>query len=367
MNVKLVKIVMATHNYNNYKSIEEFAVWELRESLSHIEPTTLSRSMSKNQKSEVDYIVASVLSTNLVDWTSLTLLQEASIQRALIDNGYEIRCYALDIFPTSVTELLGLLIQSTCSESKVVSKSIWITMNNYSGSAIAVVTVGYIAFFFDIYLLLTAILVSHLLSYITQILDHDWCTHRYILPKNSIINILCRAWIMIMTHDPNTFPAIHMAHHVHWLNDKDPIHTNVTSSGQLASLLNVICSFPSLTPAALTKPNAKLQIGLLLLTYVTIWIVFGFTYVVYFCFLSKLWHNALTLIPDITLYALKKQQNFPWLWPLILRDAWHYEHHIKYHHKHYPKIEDLFHGPSWLKYLNFEYYFMKLFFKGRKD
>lgn len=63
----------------------------------------------KNKDKQVKEIVDSVLGNIDLDWSGLSIIDEAEIQRQLRNNGWEIQCYDLNIFPTNTTDLKKLL------------------------------------------------------------------------------------------------------------------------------------------------------------------------------------------------------------------------------------------------------------------
>jgi hypothetical protein len=63
----------------------------------------------KNKDKQVKEIVDAVLGDINLDWTGLSIIDEAEIQRQLRNNGWEIKCYNLNIFPTNTADLRGLL------------------------------------------------------------------------------------------------------------------------------------------------------------------------------------------------------------------------------------------------------------------
>jgi hypothetical protein len=63
----------------------------------------------KDRDKQVKAIVDSVLGNEDLAWTDLSIIDEAEIQRQLRNNGWEIRCYDLNIFPTNTVDLRRLL------------------------------------------------------------------------------------------------------------------------------------------------------------------------------------------------------------------------------------------------------------------
>jgi hypothetical protein len=58
----------------------------------------------------IDRIVGSILYNSEIWWDDLSIVAEAIIQRRLLDNGYEIKCYGMNSFPKNSQALLSELI-----------------------------------------------------------------------------------------------------------------------------------------------------------------------------------------------------------------------------------------------------------------
>ena len=65
----------------------------------------ISRQTFANRDAEVNEIVSSILANKDMTWKELSIIDEAVIQKKLRDNGINLKCFGLDIFPRSVKEL----------------------------------------------------------------------------------------------------------------------------------------------------------------------------------------------------------------------------------------------------------------------
>jgi hypothetical protein len=63
----------------------------------------------KNRDNEVAQIVKDTIGNNYRSWNQLSIIDEAEIQRQLRNNGWEIKCYNLNIFPSNTKDLKKLL------------------------------------------------------------------------------------------------------------------------------------------------------------------------------------------------------------------------------------------------------------------
>ena len=64
-----------------------------------------------NKDAVCDKIVNSIATNELFDWStiSLSILDEAWIQKSLSDKGIQIKCYKLNTFPTNSKDFQPLL------------------------------------------------------------------------------------------------------------------------------------------------------------------------------------------------------------------------------------------------------------------
>ena len=85
-------------NFNLKNEFDDFiTIWKLKQQYLIDEHNTI-----KN-------IVKSIITNTLYTWTKLNILSEAMVQKRLRDEGFEIKCYNLNTFPTNSIELYQLL------------------------------------------------------------------------------------------------------------------------------------------------------------------------------------------------------------------------------------------------------------------
>lgn len=373
----LAKIILDTHNWNNKNTIEEFEPWELRESLSYVMDLDLFLDDREIDTVE-DQVHQTIAGIPTVEFENYILTQ-ALIQQRLRQHGIEIKCFGLNEFPKTSDQLIPLLDKS--KKSKVTTQYFkskrWIKNNLLV--MMAVTTVVYNVFFFDLALLTTGIIVGYILHFVLQILEHDWWMHQYIVPKNIYLERFLKNILYFSLGNIEVQRASHMHHHHYWNTKKDYLNTMILSNkyGHLfGTTSDAVTADYTLYQRVLQKGNRKLekenkfskfasknQKLLLASVCLACLILFGLPIMINICFIAILWHKVWGAMPDVAFYIAKRQDNFPWLWPIMLRDGWHKFHHIKYKITDYEKIEDLFPGPNWLKYINFEYYLMKCFFR----
>lgn len=81
-----------------------------RTNVQYIEEEWNKRQFFKNKDKEISNIVQAVLQGKDLTWEPLSIVDEAEVQKQLRDNGKEIKCYQLNVFPTSSQELNKLLV-----------------------------------------------------------------------------------------------------------------------------------------------------------------------------------------------------------------------------------------------------------------
>ena len=79
--------------------------------ISSIHETWLSKQMHINKDKQILDIVKALINQQELDWSdwNLTFIDEAVIQRKLLDNNISIKCWKLNDFPTNTKKLLPLL------------------------------------------------------------------------------------------------------------------------------------------------------------------------------------------------------------------------------------------------------------------
>lgn len=92
------------------RNISDFADINIRENnLTMITEQWNQTQIYRNADTKVKQIINSILSDQQIEWTKLTLFEEAFIQYYLMEFGYEIRCYNLDELPNNSADLKKLL------------------------------------------------------------------------------------------------------------------------------------------------------------------------------------------------------------------------------------------------------------------
>ncbi len=358
-------------------AIEELELWELREAVSYVVdlPLFLTKKRLEQAKRQTTRIV-----NNTPCSLSSDILVQALIQQLLRIRGIEIKCWNLNQFPKSSKQLAVLLERSRSKQIQFWYHQLRNKLKTYQFVLILAAVIVYNIVAFNPTLLFSGILFAYVMHFVLQVVEHDYFNHRYIVPKNPTIARCLEILCLFSLGNIEFIRASHMNHHTKWNTKDDQIHILASSNkwGHLfatesrsltvrqTSDLNALAEKTNnklARKSVLHQFASKNQSLLLMFLSIATLLVFGLAVMINFMFMSILWHRVFGAMPDVAFYIADKQKNFPWLYPIMLRDSYHKFHHEKFESSNYQSIEDLFPGPKWLKYLNFEYYLMKGFFK----
>jgi hypothetical protein len=223
------------------------------------------------------------------------------------------------------------------------------------------------------------LLVSAIITYVfwasVEIIKHEYLEHRYIVPKNEILTYIID--IVICMSYPGSYVNrtdwinSHMFHHKYWKSDRDLLTAQLVGPG----LLKGLGKFKPLakpTPENLEKwlvlhPTfpwifkylREIEYALIILFIMS----FGLEYFLYIVIIPPVVKSILDLQHDW--YMVKFGERDYWfMFPLSLNQSWHLYHHINF--RHIPTTwDEVFNGPTWVKYFNIQYYVARLLCKLR--
>lgn len=340
--------------------------WAIREALSYWIKTPNYRTIkhiSKHILNKADYT-----------WEQLNLLDQALLIRRIRYHGYEVESVA--VLPTSAQEFHKLLKKISLKEQL---KNKWHDWNIYGRIydvfdnylCLTAIIIGLI-YYNNFTLLLAGLAVTWILWALLEIIKHEYFEHRYVVPKNALIGYL--ADLILYAFTPkiyiNKAQAIreHNYHHLYWKTDRDEFIQKVRSA-----------AIPGLDdPMFLVQPNEKNMNKLLaeytygkfiikhlvklrLLFSLAVVVFVGVEYFVYLVLLPVILKTVLEYQHDLYIDRFG-ERDYWWLWPISLNQAWHLEHHMTF--KYRPQSwDDIFRGPKLFRYLNPQYYFIRLLFR----
>jgi hypothetical protein len=233
---------------------------------------------------------------------------------------------------------------------------------------------------------LWALLVAYILCNCITITIHEYWVHDLITPKNRLVgfifdyfgHILYNANRMVWRYN-------HTYHHIHWKTDKDldKIHKlapwwlyqlfAISYLGKpSASYTNVLADYEQnwityretnlkkLLPESAFLEKYKTQI--VYSSHLLVILLFGLTNWVFF-FLLQIWlfqhyiRGFNELVTHYNQLTREEEVDHPLLFLICCGTAYHKTHHYN--------RNMIVLGPSWVKYFNIQYYFIKLFYRLR--
>ena len=348
------------------KSISTLSRGELREALSlylwEFTPSTLITS-----------IITSIVKNVNQTWelNDLTLVDVAVLQKLLRDQGYELDM--VDHYPTSTDQLIKLLNKSPLGQRiKNLYYNIIKKIKTFYHYYLILMLAG-LMYFNNWSLLLLSLLITYVSWTFLEIAKHDYLEHNNIAPKNLvmkyIIDIILYITSPMIYVDKSGLIKLHVEHHKYWKTEKDAFSYIVGNE-------LVVGGAKSFNPIG--KPNPENFAKLLKEYPQAPWLIkylreFEIVLAILFVanFGVELFFYAI-LLPLILKPFLESQhdwyiikfgeRNYWFLFPLTWNQSWHYTHHTVYGKKN-RSWDDIFFGPRWVRYINPQYYFARLFFK----
>lgn len=250
-----------------------------------------------------------------------------------------------------------------------------LTILNYAVSSLLVL-VG-LLYFNNWDLLIWALIMSCVLLNCITITVHEGWSHGYILPKNRIVGAIIDYITYIFFNTSRLrWQFLHKHHHKFWKCKEDWDQFGVDHTPWFLYLVFLYRTAP---PAEITKEFSKFDqyytenlqlltvesrflekyyVPLNVITHLVILTIFGAETYFYFLFfqvwmLIRLFKLFTEILPH-SHKTLEDEADMPFLFILCGGIAYHTSHHRN-------KNQIIF-GKGWLKYINIQYYFTKLFF-----
>ena len=376
---EFLKFSLSIHYNRSFTDLEQ---WEQREviSLFHSELLFI--------KPAIKLIVDNILKNIDYTWDTLSIVDEAVIQRELRMAGYELNCYKLNILPTSVTELREYCVMHTTTTT---TKSY---QNNKLIDNVSSVLVDYQYLIITIFLIIMlytdyiniigGIVIGYIITAILSFFMHEYAQHdsRYgssdlkitIKPLfNWIFHIIAYLYMPVLTQSTVTGDIrSHILHHKIWKTDNDGIMASIKDNwfkhlcnpgrradiNESPELLHTINMSAYKSKWLFNNFLVKNRIYILSIIHLMVILIFGMTaYLSYFIF--PIWYFVIIVGATTDFYFHSTYQNrtppkdAPW-WtvPIWFTLTYHISHHAK------PNV--LFFGNSWIKYINLQYWIFLL-------
>jgi hypothetical protein len=204
---------------------------------------------------------------------------------------------------------------------------------------------------------------------VSLIVHYDW-SHSYLVPKNKVFKFILNIF-GYLTALPGTSPRlfwkhVHAIHHRNWKDpEKDYLQWELNHNHWVRYLFTVSArntQHGSNWSNGLTREPTFFEqhFNLVIVTlHVFLFLLLGFKYYFYFVLL-QVWafdrQMALVgeILPHVNKLAREDERDLPWLFLYYGESAYHVSHH------RHPLEFNL--GKGWLKYLNIQYYFVRLFY-----
>lgn len=366
--------------------------WEQRDLLSH----SINLSVTKTEELLITTIVTNLINKTDYSWdhTSLSLVAEAKLQRALRLRGHNLQCCDLNIFPQSIQQLLQY-IDSHSLQLQIIANLKFAKDHIYSILLYAYFKIFYFVFFIVTStlgiastILILALLgwthninyfwyalgIGYVLSNCMTMVIHEYWVHQQLRPKNRIVGFVFDYIGHLLVSDRISWVYAHSYHHIHWKSPQDiEVTTMLTNSwiyylagaspvhGNIAHASSIEARRESETNRLLPESKflQKYIVELTIITHLVLLLIFGFTAYVYFV-LFQIWlfHKYIVGFNELVTHYNNKtreeEADIPYLFPICCGTAYHKSHHAL--------SDSIILAPGKLKYLNIQYYFVKLFY-----
>ena len=368
---KYLTMQIDTANWGG-KPFDEYARWEQREILSY----------SDIDNSPNFELVNKIAANKITTWANLTLEDEALVQKLLRNRGIDLICYDLNQFPTTL-ESLQSHTTTLPTEQKLkikyfqTMKYVNELINSIPLQLVCVIA-GLLYFQFDLigYALIEAYIVCNCLV----VVGHMGWSHRYVTPKNKLISMILSLIGVVFWHETTKSARLHwtcrhLYHHKEWRKEEDDVQGNLAENHWLVYLfLNMKINnknnklaesfvadlnptyLKSLDKFSLFIENNYTKVFLTL--HIILLALLGLKYYFFFVFL-QIWINKIysLFFGEIVAHpgsaTRQTEKDHPKLFLICPEYAYHASHHRK---------NALILGPRLLKYINIQYYFIRLFY-----
>lgn len=366
------------HNLTDFNQFVNWFKTYSSEDINTAEPWLIREALSywfkqPNYK-RINYISRMILGKADSQLPVLSAEDQALLLRRLRYYGYDVK--PANDLPSNTAEFRQILTKlslKTTVKNKWHDWNIYGQIYNIFDNYLCLVTIVLgLVYYHNLLLLAYGLAVTWVLWALLEIVKHEYFEHRYVVPKNAVIAYL--ADVLLYAFTPKIYidkaQAVreHNYHHLYWKTDKDEFIQKVRSS-----------LIPGLDdPMFLITPNDK-NMSRLLVDYTwgkflirhlvkfrlvftaLIILMFGMEIFIYLVLLPVILKTVLEYQHDLYIDRFG-EKDYGWLWPIALNQAWHLEHHRTFKYK--PQSwDDLFRGPKVFKYLNPQYYFIRLFFR----
>lgn len=367
-------------------------IWEQRDLLSH----KINLTVTKNEQLLITAIVSSIINKTELTWnrSALSIVAEAKLQQTLRLRGYELFCNNLNNLPESCQELLQYVadyswhLQRTTNLNFIKYSTYSIVSNIYTNIfnnifpivsstrhiTSTILIIALLVWINNLTFLLYALIVGYAISNCMTLVVHEYWVHQQMQPKNRAIGFIFDYLGHLLIHDKIAWIYAHRYHHQYWKTSKDvevtamldygwfyyfvsasPVHGHAAHQQAIESEKN--------SKIAQELPESQFLIqhaeGITIISHLLFLLAFGLSIYVYFL-LFQVWifHKYIIFFNEMVTHynhrSAQEEKDIPWLFPICCGTAYHKSHHVL--------SSSIIIGPGRLKYLNIQYYFIKLFY-----
>lgn len=330
--------------------------WQLREALSFYIATP-------NVTDRIANIVQAVKTKSPLIYSPLTFIEQATLQRVLRDNNYEL--LAEDVLPNNTKDLkVSKITIAKQLKYNLVDRVLRyvhsINLEFLSNYKWVMAYLAAILYYQSWVMLGWSIVIGFLVWMFVDFARHEYMEHGYLTPKNKLTKYLVDSIIYFFVpslySEPATVVKCHNDHHRYWKTDKDEFNQRINNElipGLLDYDLNLF-GRPK------DNENFKYFIEIKIATLLLLVLCFGLELVLFYLLIPTVVVSVLQFQHDWYLMKFGEKDR-PWLFPVAFNQAWHLTHHKTF--KRMPRAwSDIFNGPSWVKYINPQYYLARLLF-----
>lgn len=311
------------------------------------------------------------------DSDSLSMYDKVYILKKLTKQGFDVLYANIIPYPSNTLEFSKVLVDPVPLDLITQFKTKFYLYHRTIQRILIIIAVVGGLYYFDHKLLIASLLFSYILWLLTMLHDHDSMTHRYLEPKNKVIdNVLklaCYVWGSYGATATNVFLSApynpsHLDHHRYW---KDPIK-DPYQRGMNAGFFKYFFVVPTLdenieSEKIITNLISYIKESYLLLLFCLALIVFGGWEIFFYFYVIPnifvyIFPEILHMLQHKFAKSADEEFDFIWIMPIFGIMGNHITHHNNttrqglFGTKKYP----------WLKWFNIHYYIVKLLYNEKK-
>ena len=367
-------------------------IWEQRDILSH----SINLPVTRDEELLINAIITNLTNKTNFQWSRelLSIHGEARLQQSLRLRGYDLYCANLNVLPESTVELAQYMVSYSLRVRIIANLKffknhthtffgmmyhpaiarLFTYLSSTSGTNSTIIIIALLAWINNTSYLFYALVVGYIVSNCMTLVFHEYWSHNQLRPKNRIIGFIFDYICHLFVHDRISWIYTHTYHHKHWKSVQDIEVTDMLHMGWFHYFIFASPVHGNPGHHAATEANRASMMSRLLpesqflqthvkeitvATHLIFLLTFGLPIYVYFL-LFQIWifHKYIVVFDELVTHYNNKtrdeEHDNPYLFPICCGTAYHKSHHAL--------LDSIILGPGKLKYLNIQYYFIKLFY-----